>query len=302
MTSKKNTREKIKVNVSVVIPIHNSARFLPRLFHSLQIQEFKEFEVLIVDDNSKDNGDVLAIELLEKAGIEGRVIKSTASGPGSARNTGIAAAKTDFVTFVDSDDYILHNHLSTLISKVNSDTDIIEGLFLAVDERGNVISKSDIRGHLLSDRVRSILTGKISAVSWGKLYRRKMLLDNHVYFPEQIHNGEDHIFSIYAYSSARKIACSFSYTYMWCRRENSLTRRKIDDKYLSDMIFVSKVKIGLAKNSEMLDALKQRLDKQYNDIQSQIIRDHGKNSNVDFTWFKHSWKRMIESDNAVKEG
>jgi glycosyltransferase involved in cell wall biosynthesis len=94
--------------VSVVIPAYNYARFLPAAVESCLRQDYPNFEVLVIDDGSKDN----TREVMAKYGPPVRYVYQTNAGLSAARNTGIREAKFDYVAFLDADDLLLPTHLS----------------------------------------------------------------------------------------------------------------------------------------------------------------------------------------------
>lgn len=279
--------------VSVVIPICNSVRFLPRLFHSLSRQQFKDFELLFIDDGSHDGSAVLCSRFLETSNLLGCVLNTKRGGPGSARNVGIDHSKGDFVTFVDSDDMILPNHFGSLAAKAQRGVDIVESLYVAVSEDGSMTSRSDVASHLSAERIESILLGKISAVSWGKYYRREMLNTHQVRFPEGIYNGEDHIFGLEAYTHCKEFECTLEYTYIWCRRTNSLTTRSIDAKFASDFLFVTSAKLNKIRLAAFRTQLLNRIDKQFNEILASLQ----KTQSSSVTWFASSYEQIISTKN-----
>lgn len=94
--------------VSVVIPAYNYARFLPSAVESCLKQEYANFEIVVVDDGSKDN----TREVMAGYGAPVRYVYQDNAGLSAARNTGIREAKHDFVAFLDADDLLLPTHLS----------------------------------------------------------------------------------------------------------------------------------------------------------------------------------------------
>lgn len=94
--------------VSVVIPAYNYARFLPFAVESCLRQNYPNFEVVVIDDGSKDN----TREVMARYGPPVRYIHQQNAGLSAARNTGIREAKFDYVCFLDADDLLLPTHLS----------------------------------------------------------------------------------------------------------------------------------------------------------------------------------------------
>jgi glycosyltransferase involved in cell wall biosynthesis len=96
---------------SVIIPVYNRARTLQAALESVRAQSFQDFEILVVDDGSRDNPRAVA-DAFGDARI--RFIRQDNAGGGAARNTGIDHARGDFLAFLDSDDIFLPDHLANM--------------------------------------------------------------------------------------------------------------------------------------------------------------------------------------------
>ena len=91
--------------VSIGVPIYNVAEYLPQCLDSILNQTFKDFEVILVDDGSTDNSFKICQEYVAKDS-RFRLIHQENKGLAGARNTIIKNAKTEFISWVDSDDWI----------------------------------------------------------------------------------------------------------------------------------------------------------------------------------------------------
>jgi GT2 family glycosyltransferase len=96
------------LKVSIVIPLYNKAPYVRRALDSIRAQTFSDFEVIVVDDGSTDDGAVLVSSYPDQ---RVRLISQSNSGPGPARNTGIAQAQGKFIAFLDADDEWLPTYL-----------------------------------------------------------------------------------------------------------------------------------------------------------------------------------------------
>src|SRR5947209_609603 len=92
--------EKLSPAVSVIIPAYNYATYLPKAIDSVLKQRFTNYEIIVVDDGSTDN----TADLIAKYGDRVRYVYQKNAGLPSARNTGIKAARGDYVGFLDADD------------------------------------------------------------------------------------------------------------------------------------------------------------------------------------------------------
>lgn len=93
-----------KPQLSVIIPIHNAAPYLHRALKSIVNQTFKDFEVLLINDESTDESVEIASEYLKYPFI--KLINTNRGGVSRARNIGIKNATGEWVTFMDADDWI----------------------------------------------------------------------------------------------------------------------------------------------------------------------------------------------------
>lgn len=129
------------IKISVVVPIYNVDRWLPRCLTSIIGQSFTEFELLLVNDGSTD--DSLEIcQSFSKKDERIKIINKENGGLSDARNAGIDIAQGRYIVFVDSDDYLERNYLFNLyhnIIKTNADIAMCE--YKEVTEKGKLIKK-----------------------------------------------------------------------------------------------------------------------------------------------------------------
>lgn len=107
------------MNFSVILPIYNVEQYLPQCLESLKAQDYSDYEVICVNDGSTDRSREILAEW-ETRYPQMRVIDRTNGGLSAARNTGLDAAIGNYVVFVDSDDWMEPNALSTLDSTLNN--------------------------------------------------------------------------------------------------------------------------------------------------------------------------------------
>jgi hypothetical protein len=89
------------LKVSIVIPLYNKARYIERALDSIEAQTFSDFEIIVVDDGSTDDGAVLVSSYPDQ---RLRLITQSNAGPGAARNAGVAQAQGELIAFLDADD------------------------------------------------------------------------------------------------------------------------------------------------------------------------------------------------------
>ena len=100
--------QKIRLKVSIIIPLYNKAPYVRRALDSIAAQTFADFEAIVVDDGSTDGGAALAADYPDP---RFRLVRQSNAGPGAARNAGVAQARGEFVAFLDADDEWLPTYL-----------------------------------------------------------------------------------------------------------------------------------------------------------------------------------------------
>ena len=143
---------------SIVIPVYNRALALRPAIESVLAQSCQDFEVIVVDDGSQDDPRSV-VEVFGDPRL--RVIRQANAGGGAARNTGIDAARGDFVAFLDSDDIFLPHHLADMQLLLRG-TENLTGYARVWVDRGQgpaflkpprgILPGEDMASHLLCDR------------------------------------------------------------------------------------------------------------------------------------------------------
>lgn len=165
--------------LSVIIPIYNVEKYLRRCIDSVIKQTYNNLEIILVDDGSPDNSGSICDEYARKD-QRIKVIHQENAGLSGARNSGISVANGDFITFVDSDDWIDKDMYSQMLQyQRNNDLDII-----CADTYLVKFSKTEFRPLFESDLVfkgrdalNLILIGKIDNAAWNKIYRTSIFGD-----------------------------------------------------------------------------------------------------------------------------
>ncbi|MBE7076413.1 MAG: glycosyltransferase family 2 protein [Clostridiales bacterium] len=227
--------------ISVIIPVYNSEKTLERCLNSVIVQTHKDYEVILVDDGSKDNSLNICFEFAKKDSRI-KVVHKENGGPSSARNKGLSVSEGQYVSFIDSDDSIDSDFLEKLIQGFeNKGVDLvisairIEGFknkFVGFNENA-ILEKNKFNRFFTQDNFYGLMSS-----SCNKLYLREKIKH---YFPEDIHNGEDAIFNINYLRSCQKIVLTndISYNYYYENKE-SLTKRYTDKRF-DDMLKTSNI-------------------------------------------------------------
>ena len=168
--------------LSIITPVYQVEQYLPQCLDSILAQTYPHWELILVDDGSKDRSGEICEEYAKKDGRI-RVIHTENRGAGAARNTGFAHATGEYVVFVDSDDYISENMIERLYMTIHkSKYDLVVCNFLRAYPDGKndfttqfpdmEISGREVLAHWKTQKNYGLWT-----VPWSKIIRKSMEID-----------------------------------------------------------------------------------------------------------------------------
>ena len=134
-------KDELKITLSVIVPVYNTEDYLRRCLSSILEQDLNNLEVIVVDDGSTDKSGNICDEYAAKD-IRVKVIHQNNKGISEARNNGFAIAKGEYITYVDSDDYLPDDmglYRRAIDNMENKNLDILVGLWQYQDESGNFL-------------------------------------------------------------------------------------------------------------------------------------------------------------------
>jgi len=216
-----------KILVSVIIPVYNLEMYIERCINSVRIQSIESIEIVIIDDGSVDNSD----QIIKRLNLEDeRIIyfRQENNGVSSARNKGIEVAKGKYITFVDGDDYINPFMLEELISKAEKD---LLNLVLCFHSSTSVdFLKIEDNTITAEEYIKYILEGKVPRTACGILYKLEIIKNNNLYFDNDLHYGEDMLFTIkFLLLSKNKVGiCPHPFYIVGQREESAIRTMNID--------------------------------------------------------------------------
>ena len=209
--------------ISVIIPIYNTEKYLDKCLNSCINQTFKDIEIILINDGSTDNSFEICKKYLK---IDSRIrfFNQENRGQGFSRNFGIIHSKSDFIFFLDSDDFIEPDTIEQLYNQVIFDkSDIVIGGWEKVNEDLNQIIKTnpaiDVDVLNSKNKVSYIFSFQFTYVACGILINKKIFLDNFLFFPNYFH--EDLYLMPKIFYFARKISYVDNKFYKWIERNDS---------------------------------------------------------------------------------
>ncbi len=188
--------------ISIIIPVYNAEFCLPRCLNSILDQDFKDFELLLVDDGSVDGSGGICDEYSEKdARI--RVFHKENGGVSSARNLGLKEANGTWICFVDADDEMMPNGLKVMTEGISEDIGMIMAGFHEVED-GKLLTDTSLMGmNAKTICKREALLFMYPSVDlvymgypWGKLFNNRIVKDCGITFNEHIAIKEDTLFVV----------------------------------------------------------------------------------------------------------
>lgn len=205
----------MKPLITVIVPVYNVEGYLNRCVESIANQSYRNLEIILVDDGSRDGCPGLC-DTWVKSDSRIKVIHKKNGGVSSARNAGLDIACGEYIAFVDADDYISPNMLEKLLNGAilnNCDISIcrVSSDESAPNEQAKVY-ENDVLSLYLSD---SLCRPSVFA----KLYSRQVIQG--LRFDPSIKIGEDYIFNFYAFKNARRVVVLEERLYYYELRENS---------------------------------------------------------------------------------
>lgn len=234
--------------LSVIIPVYNSEKTIIKCLNSVVTQTLEEIEIIIINDGSTDETLSLIMDCA-KSDSRIKVINNKNQGQGLSRNEGLRLAQGEYVTFIDSDDWIEPEMFEIMLDCAQkTGVDVVQCEFLQVYENNKKPQKSCIVENLKSNKVKvsesniyklvdykeSVIMA-LSNFAWGRIYKKDFIIKNKIEFSSGF-IGEDKAFSIECKILANGIACINKPLYNYYIRSNSSSSKSIDAIAIMDSI------------------------------------------------------------------
>ena len=167
--------------ISIIIPVYNTAAYLPKCLDSILAQTFDDYEVILVNDGSVDNSQDVIDGYTARYPEKFFALRQKNSGQGTARNAGLQIAKGEFISFVDSDDY-LHPDALRIIYKTAAEQSLDIVCFNFFSEKDGQVHPHGCSFAHSDNIVKQYILSEVSPCN--KLIRRKLLAENNLFFSE----------------------------------------------------------------------------------------------------------------------
>lgn len=214
--------------ISVIIPIYNTENYLPKCLDSVLSQTLKDIEVLLINDGSTDGSQKICEEYACKD-QRIQVLHTPNQGVSHARNLGLEMAKGEYISFIDSDDWIEKDMIATLYRLIQTNhTDLSTCGYTIEDEKGKVIYSINKKNTCILDKweaISSLFKDKhyrYKGNLWDKLYKKEIIDRDKLRFNEQIYYNEDRLFIFQYLRLCQSITYTCSSFYHYIIRNSSV--------------------------------------------------------------------------------
>lgn len=231
------------MDVSVIIPVYNTEKYLSACVDSILQQDHVSLEIILVDDGSTDDSATICDNYMQKYdNIKAIHIKN--SGPATAKNEGLRLAQGNYIALTDSDDKMESLMLYKMVSAgYEHNADIICCNYKQIDEQGNVSHLNSTNKQYILNHEEGLIhffsKDKIYSQCWTKLYKRQTLIDHKIENDSGLRTDEDFIFNIRAFVHAQTTVIVDEPLYIYTHRENSLAHayfKKNINEYIDNRI------------------------------------------------------------------
>lgn len=277
--------------ISVIVPAYNAERTINRCIDSILSQTYKNIEIIIINDGSKDETENKCKKYLQNEKI--KYIKIENSGVSNARNIGIENATGKYIVFVDSDDYLENIMIEELYKNINDGIDLVICGKNLVTTEGIIQENIDIDNNIFTkEDFIKIYKSKILNPPYCKLYKAEIINKYNIKFDKTISIGEDLLFNIlYLKNIGQNIIVIKENLYNY----EKISSNSLSAKYYRNMLEMKEKIVKELRNTEV------RTEQEEKELQIIIfafiifraISNELKNKDNNF------WKRYINGYNII---
>jgi glycosyltransferase involved in cell wall biosynthesis len=229
--------------VAIVLPVYNHARYVEQTLQSLYAQDFRDFEILAVDDGSTDN----TLEILNRHCARIRIIQSEHKGPAAARNQALIQTDSEYVAFMDADDVCTSNRLRVELQELETKKrDLVASALSFIDANGAALPGAWRRPPDAANDYWGALLERNWIGTPSVLARRRVLLDAGL-FDERFTHAEDYDLWLRLGASSR-----FAYIdtpLIQCRRHSGNTSNDMESHQAFERLALQKVDAAEARSA-----------------------------------------------------
>lgn len=238
---------KKKPEISIIIPVYGVEKYIVKCIESIKQQTFTDFEVILVNDGTKDDSVAVA-----ENGIAGDkrfiILNKENGGQGSARNLGLDKARGNYIAFIDSDDYVEPRFLQAMYEKVTEENaDVCTCDVHYVDEQENIV-RAFRNAPRTYKQENDYLMAKwyISNFMWDKLFKKHVF--NGYRFDTSLRTNED-VYLLFEMIYEKRIVSVDEFLYNYLQR-SAATSKGAPPSYIDDRIKIINKQLEFSKKTQ----------------------------------------------------
>lgn len=226
--------------VSIIVPVYNAENAVGKCIDSILNQEYEDFELIVVDDGSKDGSPAILDAYAEKD-PRVRVIHKQNSGVSATRNLALNQAKGKYIQFLDADDWIPDNSTKMLVREAeDKKADLVVGDFFRVvgknvARKGSIVSNDVLTLQQFAEMMMESPSDFYYGVLWNKLYRNDIIQEFNVRMDEDLTWCEDFIFNLEYLLHVKSVVALQVPVYYYVKTEGSLVSKSMSLTKIVDM-------------------------------------------------------------------
>lgn len=227
--------------VSIIVPIYNPGKYLTACIESLINQDYANTEIILINDGSSDDSSDIAKRYITDNVI---FVDKVNEGVSKTRNLGLKRSSGELIMFVDADDILPRNSVSTLVKAMKeSNADYVCGM-ISLEYNGNIVSRksrvefgeyhpSQLLGRIIDD---GTLSGMLLGSVCASLYKKEIIDEGCITFSEKICQNEDGLFNIEYILQSEKLKFIPDCTYYYRQYAESTSKRNAVSYELNNLI------------------------------------------------------------------
>lgn len=301
----------MSVAVSVIVPAYNAEKTVEKALRSLIDQTFKDIEIIIIDDGSKDKTREIISSFAAKDNRIKLILKDVNEGLSAARNSGIKIANGDYIGYLDSDDWCEKDMFEKLYNGANDADVVVSGFYhdSLADDGSLVVQTEDRMTESAStfDKKEIVKWAakldsmRIFAFTWNKLYKREFLEKTGIIFEQQT-LIEDYMYNCKIWESVGKLSVVEGAYYHYIKfSKEALTQKFLPDYFdIIDKRYVLMRAIFEKENlfeGEMREIL---CNMHIKHVLAGMVRNFNKQSNYSAKQQKEKIKEMLNHPNCIQ--
>lgn len=233
--------------VSVVVPVYNCADFIEECLYSIVNQTEKNIEIIIIDDNSRDQTKEKINHFVNKYNNIYIYENSCRKGPSYSRNKGVSLARGKYISFIDADDFISENYIKSLLDVASKhSTDVVAASQIIRYPSGEIKETGFENADVISSKKAKMRLYLTTGVSVNKLYLKDFIKKNKIYYPEGSFYGEDNVFNLKLLMSVDKIYVTHQPVYYYRENDKSTTKEN-NNAYSLTLVKAYEICLSLAR-------------------------------------------------------